>query len=334
MDNKNKVPEIQLYTGERIPCIGMGTFGSDKYDAKQISQAVYGAIETGYRLFDCASVYGNEKQIGEVFHKAFRDDLVKREELHITSKVWNDKHSPEALEDSLHQTLKDLQLSYVDTYFIHWPFPNYHAPGCDGDARNPDSKPFSLKSYIKIWRKMEELQKLGLTRNIGMSNMTIPKLEAILPLCQIRPMMLEMELHPSFQQPELFAYAVKNKIQPIGFCPIGSPSRPARDKFPDDVVDVELPAIKEIAEKRGKTPAQVCLAWAIQAGAIPIPFSTTKKHYDDNLKSSFEICLTEEEMKAIKDCDANCRLVKGQVFLWENANGWEDLWDLDGTITK
>lgn len=143
-----KVPKRRLYTGEEIPCIGMGTFGSDRFSAEEISNAVYGAVQCGYRLFDCASVYQNEDQIGEVFEKAFRNSLVKREELHITSKVWNDMHGRGDVLLSLAKTLKDLKLDYVDTYFLHWPFPNYHAPGCDGDARNPDSRPFSVEEFM------------------------------------------------------------------------------------------------------------------------------------------------------------------------------------------
>ncbi len=174
-----KVPKRRLYTGEEIPCIGMGTFGSDRFSAEEISNAVYGAVQCGYRLFDCASVYQNEDQIGEVFEKAFRKGLVKREELHITSKVWNDMHGKGDVLLSLAKTLKDLKLDYVDTYFLHWPFPNYHAPGCDGDARNPDSRPFSVEEFMATWRQLERIQKMGLARNIGMSNMTVAKLEAV-----------------------------------------------------------------------------------------------------------------------------------------------------------
>ena len=215
-----KVPKRTLLNGQQIPCIGMGTFGSDRFTAEQISAAVAGAIRCGYRLFDCASVYGNEDQIGQVFAQAFQEGVVKREELFIASKVWNDMHWQGDVLLSLAKTLKDLQLDYLDAYFVHWPFPNYHAPGCDGDSRNPDSRPFKVEDFMTTWRQMERLYDMGLVKNLGMSSMTIPKLEAVLPLCRIKPTLIEMELHPGFQQPELYDYVVAHGIQPIGFCPI------------------------------------------------------------------------------------------------------------------
>ena len=330
----NKVPQRTLSTGEKIPCMGMGTFGSDRFTPDQVSAAVAGAIRVGYRLFDCAAIYGNEDLIGKVFNEAFTTGVVKREELFITSKVWNNMHSAGDVMKSMKQTLVDLQLEYVDAYFVHWPFPNYHAPGCDGDARNPDSKPFSVDTFMATWKQMEELVDLGLARNIGMSNMTIPKLEAVLPLCRIKPTVIEMELHPSFQQPELYNYCLKNGIQPIGFCPIGSPTRPERDKTETDVVDIQIPELVAIAKAHNLHPAVICLKWAVQRGQIPIPFSIHEAEYVSNLRSTMEDPLTDAEMEILAGADKNCRLIKGQVFLWEGAKGWEDLWDLDGTITK
>ncbi len=335
MSNKvdvNAVPKSKLYTGAAIPMMGIGTFGSDKYSGQQIADAVYGAIKVGYRLIDCASVYQNEDSIGEVLTKVIKEGVVTREELFVTSKVWNDKHRD--VINSCKKSLRDLQLDYLDLYFVHWPFPNYHAPGCDGDSRNPDSRPFSLDEFMDTWRQCEELVELGLVKHIGMSNMTIPKLESVLPLCKVKPAALEMELHPSFQQPELFEYALAHQIVPIGYCPIGSPSRPERDRTAEDVADTQIPEIEAIAKAHGVHPAIICLKWAVQRGQIPIPFSVKEAQYLSNLKCCTEDPLTDEEMAILQGVDKNCRLIKGQVFLWEGAKGWEDLWDLDGTITK
>ncbi len=326
------VPKRVLYTGAEMPGVGLGTFGSDKYNSEQVSEAVYGAIKSGYRMIDCASVYQNEDQIGEVLERILKEGVIKREELFVTSKVWNDKH--EEVIESCKQSLKDLKLSYIDLYFVHWPFPNYHEPGCSGDARNPNSKPFSVDEFMQTWRQCEKLVEMGLVKQIGMSNMTIPKLELILPLCKIQSAAIEMELHPSFQQKELFAYVLQHNIVPIGYCPIGSPSRPERDRTAEDVADIELPAVAEAAKAHNVHPAIICLKWAVQRGQIPIPFSVKEAQYVNNLKCCTEDPLTEAEMKAIAAEDKNCRLVKGQVFLWKNAKGWEDLWDLDGTVTE
>ena len=328
------VPKRKLSNGQEIPCMGMGTFGSDRFSAEQVSNAVAGAIRCGYRLFDCASVYGNEDLIGKVFEDAMKEGVVKREELFITSKVWNDMHGQGDVLLSCAKTLKDLRLDYLDFYFVHWPFPNYHAPGCDGDSRNPDSRPFSVEEFMSTWKQMERLVDMGLVRNIGMSSMTIPKLEAVLPLCRIQPTVIEMELHPCFQQPELYDYVVAKGIQPIGFCPIGSPTRPDRDMTPDDIADIQVPELVEVAKAHGVHPAVICLKWAVQRGQIPIPFSIHENEYVSNLESTIKDPLTEAEMEVLKGVDKNCRLIKGQVFLWPGAGSWHDLWDEDGVIVK
>ena len=324
------VPKVKLYTGEEIPCVGMGTFGSDRFTPEQVSNAVAGAIRCGYRMFDCAACYGNEDQIGEVFHAAFEEGVVERKDLFIMTKVWNDMH--ERVEESCRKSIQDLQCDYIDLFFIHWPFPNYHAPGCDVDSRNPDSRPFSVEEFMNTYRQCEELVRKGLIRHIGISNMTIPKMEAVLPLMEIMPSACESEMHVCFQQKEIFNYLTEHKIQPIGFMPLGSPQRPERDMCPEDVADLQTPEMQEIAKAHGCHPALIALKWAHQRGQIPIPFSVHEAEYVSNLKAMTEDPLTEEEMKTIETLERNNRLVKGQVFLWEGAKDWHDLWDEEGKI--
>ena len=319
------VPKVKLYTGEEIPCVGMGTFGSDRFTPEQVSNAVAGAIRCGYRMFDCAACYGNEDQIGEVFHAAFEEGVVERKDLFIMTKVWNDMH--ERVEESCRKSIQDLQCDYIDLFFIHWPFPNYHAPGCDVDSRNPDSRPFSVEEFMNTYRQCEELVRKGLIRHIGISNMTIPKMEAVLPLMEIMPSACESEMHVCFQQKEIFDYLTEHKIQPIGFMPLGSPQRPERDMCPEDVADLQTPEMQEIAKAHGCHPALIALKWAHQRGQIPIPFSVHEAEYVSNLKAMTEDPLTEEEMKTIETLERNNRLVKGQVFLWEGAKDWRDIWD-------
>ena len=324
------VPKVKLYTGEEIPCVGMGTFGSDRFTPEQVSNAVAGAIRCGYRMFDCAACYGNEDQIGEVFHAAFEEGVVERKDLFIMTKVWNDMH--ERVEESCRKSIQDLQCDYIDLFFIHWPFPNYHAPGCDVDSRNPDSRPFSVEEFMNTYRQCEELVRKGLIRHIGISNMTIPKMEAVLPLMEIMPSACESEMHVCFQQKEIFDYLMEHKIQPIGFMPLGSPQRPERDMCQEDVADLQIPEMQEIAKAHGCHPALIALKWAHQRGQIPIPFSVHEAEYVSNLKAMIEDPLTEEEMKTIETLERNNRLVKGQVFLWEGAKDWHDLWDEEGKI--
>jgi alcohol dehydrogenase (NADP+) len=328
-----KVPCKTLYTGAKMPVVGLGTFGSDRYSYEEIADAVFGAMEVGYRHFDCASVYGDEDLVGKALAKAMASGKVKREELFITSKVWNDMHEPEDVIASCKKSLMDLQLDYLDLYLVHWPFPNYHAPGCDVTSRSPDAKPYIHDNYMKTWRAMEQLVEMGLVKAIGTSNMTIPKMKLLLRDCQIKPAVNEMELHPHFQQQEFFDYCLANKIQPVGFCPVGSPSRPDRDKTEADTVDIEDPVIKACAERLGVHPAVVCIKWAVQRGQIPIPFSIKKNQYLGNLKCSMEDLLTDDEMAKLAEIDKNCRLIKGDVFLWKDGQTWEALWDVDGVVT-
>jgi alcohol dehydrogenase (NADP+) len=326
------VPRRRLRTGATMPAIGFGTFGSDHVDAATVAQAVLGAARAGYRHFDCAAVYRNEAEIGVSLERIQADGSASREDLWITSKLWNDRHAPDDVLPTLRKTLEDLRLDYLDLYLIHWPFPNTHAPGVDVTARDPSSQPYRPEHYLATWRQLEQAVDLGLVRHIGTSNMTIPKLAALLRDARIPPAANEMELHPHFQQPELFEYVVSNGIQPIGYSPIGSPARPARDHTPDDSVDLEDPVIVGIAERLGVDPAAVCLKWAIARGQVPIPFSTNPAHHVANLRATQGDTLTAAEMDAMRRIDRGCRLIKGQVFLWPGARSWEDLWDPDGVI--
>jgi alcohol dehydrogenase (NADP+) len=327
-----QVPKRTLYTGARMPAIGFGTFGSDHASGKEVAAAVGGAIEAGYRHLDCASVYGNEVHIGCVLSKLF-DGGFKREELWITSKLWNDKHGEQDVIPSCRKSIADLNCGYLDTYLVHWPFPNFHSPGCTVESRSPDAKPYIHENFMRTWCQLEKLVDMGLVRHIGTSNMTVPKLRLLLRDVRIKPAVNEMELHPHFQQPELFDFVRANGIQPIGYCPLGSPNRPERDRTPEDTSPLDDPVIVRIARRLGMHPATVCLKWAVQRGQTPIPFSTKRSHYVANLQAAVGDPLTEDDMHAIAGIDRNCRLIKGQVFLWKAGQSWEALWDVDGEIT-
>ena len=318
-----------LNNGAKIPVIGMGTFGSDKYDGGTIAKAVVEAGAMGYRHFDCASVYGNEEQIGPALAQVMANG-VKREELWVTSKVWNDSHR--RVGESCRQSLKDLGLDYLDLYLVHWPFPNFHPKGCAGDYHNPDARPYIHAAYMETWGAMEQLVKEGLVRSIGSSNMTAPKMELLLRDCHVAPAVNEMELHPHFQQPAFYDYLVGKGVQPIGFCPIGSPSRPERDRTPEDTVPTTDPVIVNIAQRLGVHPAVVCLFWAVQRGEVAIPFAVKTEQLKSNLRAAFESPLTPDEMNAIAAIDKRCRMIKGQVFLWREGLTWEALWDEGGEI--
>jgi alcohol dehydrogenase (NADP+) len=327
-----RVPFRVLDTGAKMPCIGLGTFGSDRFSAEQVAETVRDAIAAGYRLIDCASVYGNEDLIGRSLHEAMQSGT-RREQLWITSKVWNDMHGDGQVLSSCEKSLRDLRLEYLDLYLVHWPFPNFHARGADVGSRDPHARPYIHEEYMKVWRQMERLVDMGLVRHIGTSNVTIPKLKLLLRDARIRPSCNEMELHPHFQQPDFFRFIEDQGMIAIGFCPIGSPTRPDRDRSESDTVDIEDPVIEEIAQELSVHPAVVCVKWAIQRGQVPIPFSVHRNEYVANLKCAVSRPLTQEDMARIATIDRNCRLIKGQVFLWKEGQSWEDLWDMNGEIS-
>ncbi len=322
------VPNRTLSSGAEMPGIGLGTFGSDHVSPAAVANAVRLGLDLGYRHIDCASVYGNEAEIGQVF--ASTD--VPRDHLWISSKVWNDSHDRVAA--SCEQTLRDLQVDYLDNYLVHWPFPNSHAAHADVDERNPDAVAFNTEAYLETWEQMEGLVSRGLVRHIGTSNMTPAKFDAVLPSMAITPSVNEMELHPHFQQPEFIAYLRDCTIEPIGFCPLGSPNRPERDRTSADTSPTKDTAIAEIAHKRGVHPATICIMWAIANGHTPIPFSTSERNLASNLAAASAEPLSSEEIAIVGAADRDCRLIKGQVFLWKDGQSWTDLWDIDGVIAS
>ncbi|MEO5951213.1 MAG: aldo/keto reductase [Chloroflexia bacterium] len=326
------VPSRTLYTGASMPAIGLGTFGSDHVPALEVASAVIGAAAVGYRHFDCAAVYRNEDLIGESL-QAVMSSGISREELWVTSKLWNNSHAPHDVIPACQQSLRDLKLEYLDMYLVHWPFPNHHDPGVDASSRSAAARPYIHESYMETWRELEKLVELGLVRHIGTSNMTIPKLSLVLRDAHIKPAVNEMELHPHFQQQELFDFVRAHAIEPVGYSPLGSPGRPERDKTREDTIDMEDPVILDIAARHSLHPSAVCLKWAVQRGQTPIPFSTKRRNYLSNLQAVVSDPLTTEEMQSIAGTDKNSRLIKGHVFLWKDNQNWEDLWDLDGTIT-
>ena len=264
------VPLKTFANGSQMPAIGLGTFGSDKYDASTVAAAVIEGYDLGYRHFDCAEVYGNEKEIGASFQTILGSGT-NREDIWVTSKVWNNHHA-DAI-STCENSLRNLGLDYLDLYLIHWPFANHHEQGVAVDSRDPHAKPYDHDGYMRTWAQLESLVARGLVRNIGTSNMTIPKLSRVISDASIKPAANEMEIHPHFQQTELFDFCIDNAIVPIGYSPIGSPSRPERDRTADDTVDIEDPIILAIANRLNIHPAVVCIKWQIQRGSIPIPFS-------------------------------------------------------------
>lgn len=321
---------LVLRDGSSIPPIGVGTFGSDRYGPDEVANGVASALSLGYRLIDCASVYGNEAAVGEVLSAALGAGL-QRSDVFVISKVWNDHHDPDKLRQSVESSLRDLQLDHLDACFIHWPFRGSHARRAHVTDRDTNAGPYQHAEFMRTWAALEELVDERLVRHAGLSNVTVAKLDRILPESRILPSLVEMEHHPTLQQGELFQYLTDRQIKAVGYSPLGSPSRPERDRTPNDLHDLSSPAVVEIAAQRGVSPAQVCIAWAVARGVVPIPFSV-KEHQLQELYAAVDLRLSVEELDLLRGADRNNRLIKGHVFLWDGAGSWLDLWDVDGTI--
>ena len=328
-----KVGQLQLRDGTLMPQAAMGTFHSDNPDLMDgMKDIVVEAIRLGYRHIDCATAYQNEDVVGRALQEALQTKMVKREELFVLSKLWNKHMKPDEVIPACEESLKKLGLDYLDMYVVHWPWPNYHAPGASGDALNDHAVPYIHEMFMAVWEKMVELKKSGKVKNIGTSNQTQKTMELLLrdTTGDDRPTYNQMELHPLFQQQELVRYFIANDIVPSGYMSLGSPRRPGRDRFPEHHSDMQHPVIQKIAQETGMTPPQVCLSWAHQRENAKVGYVSMAERSDwikSNLETATKNALSQEQLMAIDGdgsdenpgINSNNRLIWGQVFFWPEA---------------
>jgi len=268
----SKAPIITLNNGIEIPQLGLGVW--QLKNGLEIETAIHVALEKGYRLIDTASMYGNEEGVG----KAVRSSNVPRDELFITTKLWNSDHGYKNTLKAFDESLKRLDMDYIDLYLIHWPVPKSN-------------------KIIETWRAMEEIYNSGRVKAIGVCNFNISHLEEMMANTTIVPAVNQIELHPYLQQTELRNYCREKGIHPESWAPIGGTG--------GDLL--QNPILADLAKKHGKSPAQIVLRWHIQIGQIVIPKSTHPERIAQNI-DIFDFVLDASDMTAIADMNANIRL--------------------------
>lgn len=271
--------DLKLSNGVTIPGLGYGTYQTPPEDAYR---AVTDALAVGYRHIDTAALYGNESGVGQ----AVKDSGLKREEVFITSKLWNTERGYDKAMAAFEKTLAELGTDYLDLYLIHWPA-NEKQFGQEAAALNLDT-----------WRAFEDLYKAGKIKAIGVSNFMPNHLEALLAQAEIKPMVNQIEVHPGWPQTEAIRYCQRNDILVEAWAPLG------------EAAALSNPVLAKIAAKYNHTPAQVCLRWEIQLGILPLPKSVHKERMAENTKL-FDFELTEDEMDiigALRNLGGQCKV--------------------------
>ena len=291
-----------------MPLFGLGTW---KSEPGQVGAAVTEAIQMGYRHIDCAPIYGNEAEVGAAFEKALGGGDVRREDLWVTSKLWNAHHMPEDVIPALKQTLSDLRLEYLDLFLMHWPValrPGSGLPQGPEDFLAPDEAPLS-----DTWGAMEEAVDAGLCRHIGVSNFNSLKLRRIIEGSRIRPAANQVECHPYLAQNELLATCREENVLLTAYSPLGSPDRPVRVRNESDPILLEAPEIVSVAEKHGVTTAQILISWALHRGTSVIPKSVSPERLRQNLEAT-KVTLDAGDLSVINSLDRGLRYIDGSFW--------------------
>ncbi|MDX9834786.1 MAG: aldo/keto reductase [Desulfobulbus sp.] len=297
-----------LQGGGRMPALGLGTW---KSAPGEVYAAVREALAVGYRHIDCAPAYQNEPEVGRALAEALAAGPLSRADLWLTSKLWNDAHGPDQVRLALERTLHDLRTDYLDLFLIHWPV--LFRPGVAFPRSGNDYLPLESIPLLDTWRAMEDCVAVGLTRYIGVCNFNIAKLDALCAQAAIQPAVQQIELHPCLQQPAMLDFCQNRGILLTAYSLLGSADRPAGMKKKDEPNLLSDPVITTIAAKKGATPGQVLIAWALARGTVAIPKTVRPERLRENLAAA-DLRLDASDLAAISELDRGYRLVDGAFF--------------------
>jgi alcohol dehydrogenase (NADP+) len=304
-----------------MPPLGLGTW---KSQPEEVYRAVRSAIEVGYRHIDCAAIYQNEEEVGRALADAVKAGDAAREEMWITSKLWNDSHAPEHVRPALETSLRKLQLDHLDLYLIHWPVCLRH--GIDLPRSPEDFLPLSKVPLASTWEAMLKVSDQGLASEVGVSNFSKRKIEQIRDATGQTPAVNQIELHPYLQQNKLLAACKALGVAVTAYSPLGSPDSAAMMGRKDDVLLTKHPTIAQIADSHGATPGQVLIAWALARGTSVIPKSVNPKRIAENWAAR-DLSLTLADMTVIAALDQHRRMVDGRFWFISETYSPKSLWD-------
>jgi D-xylose reductase len=314
----NDAATLRLTNGDKLPAVGLGLW---KVERSQAARTVEEAARIGYRHFDSAYDYGNEPESGEGVGKVVNSGICRREDLWVTSKLWNTYHEPEHVRPALEQSLKHLKLNYLDLYLIHFPialkfvpFDERYPVGwfADPSAAKPQMEPAQVP-IADTWGAMEELVRAGLVRNIGVCNFGVSLLRDLLSYAQIAPAVLQVEMHPYLTQEKLLRFCREAGIAVTAFSPLGAASYYSLGMAGEGESALDEPVVRQAAKRHDKSPAQVLLRWAVQRGTAVIPKTTRPERLRENL-DIFNFELSDDEMNAITALNRNRRFNDPGVF--------------------
>ena len=325
------MPSSFALGGDNLPAVGFGLWKIDKPDTANL---VHAAVEAGYRHLDSAADYGNEKEAGEGIKSALAAGLCQREELWVTSKLWNTYHRPEHVRAACEKTLSDLALDYLDLYLIHFPIALKFV---DFDVRYPPEWFFDPDAEVprmeidpvplhQTWAAMEDLKESGLVKHIGVCNYNSALLHDLMAYAKQKPEVLQVEAHPYLSQERLIKLAQDYGITVTAFSPLGALSYVSLDMAAENESVLETDAVKTAAARLGKTPAQVVLRWGVQRGTAIIPKTARKERLKENL-ALFDFELSAEEMQAISALNSNRRFNDPAVFCEAAFNTFYPIYD-------